>query len=328
MSYSWPSSFSFGLFSESHLQISSRNLIVLCPFFVLRCLSYRSVVSPWRQVVLPQFWLPRRGSLVPPQNTVVGFLGVRFCCYFLWHIFPIGDPFCLGIFHGGSCVCLPAFPFFVVLVNLTTESYPVTLSFLSSSWLRPFLQPLSTPKTSSHTVSFGFLFLSSSSHRRVHVLHSRTRKRESDCDWIMNWVTLLDEWFHRHGALYVSLLPVPMTSWVFIMTYRSDYDFLHFASYTVFPSTDIHVCLPSNRHPFRCYSLHLDTWGSLYTGSYFYSVTTEYYDVYWIFVSRRCMMQPIIFLGSERDHDRTLVGNALRLSTRFPETEGGNLRKY
>ncbi len=37
-------------------------MIVVCPFFVSRYLSYRSVVFPCRQVVLPQFWLPRRGS--------------------------------------------------------------------------------------------------------------------------------------------------------------------------------------------------------------------------------------------------------------------------
>jgi hypothetical protein len=36
--------------------------IVLCPFFVSRYLSYRSEVFPWRQVVLPQFWLSRRDS--------------------------------------------------------------------------------------------------------------------------------------------------------------------------------------------------------------------------------------------------------------------------
>ncbi len=48
----------------SNLQISSSQIIVLCPFFVSRYLSYRSAVTsfPWRQVVLPQFWLPRRGS--------------------------------------------------------------------------------------------------------------------------------------------------------------------------------------------------------------------------------------------------------------------------
>ena len=37
-------------------------MIVVCPFFVFRYLSYRSVVFPWRQVVLPQFWLTRRDS--------------------------------------------------------------------------------------------------------------------------------------------------------------------------------------------------------------------------------------------------------------------------
>ncbi len=46
----------------SNLQISSSQIIVLSPFFVSLYLSYRSEVSPWRQVVLPQFWLPRRDS--------------------------------------------------------------------------------------------------------------------------------------------------------------------------------------------------------------------------------------------------------------------------
>ena len=37
-------------------------MIVVCPFFVSRYLSYRSAVFPWRQVVLPQFWMSRRDS--------------------------------------------------------------------------------------------------------------------------------------------------------------------------------------------------------------------------------------------------------------------------
>ncbi len=31
--------------------------------------------------------------------------------------------------------------------------------------------------------------------------------------------------------------------------------------HTAFPSADIHVWFPSQWHPFRCYILHLDTWG-------------------------------------------------------------------
>ena len=33
---------------------------------------------------------------------------------------------------------------------------------------------------------------------------------------------------------------------------------LHFASYSTWPSEDIHVCLPSQRHPSRRYVLLLD----------------------------------------------------------------------
>ena len=47
--------------------------------------------------------------------------------------------------------------------------------------------------------------------------------------------------------------------------------------HVAFPSTDIHVWLPSQWYPSRRYMLHLDTWGLLYTISYFYSVTPGYY---------------------------------------------------
>jgi len=56
-------------------------------------------------------------------------------------------------------------------------------------------------------------------------------------------------------------LPVLLTSWVCIMTSRSDCGLVHFTFYSVFQA-DIYVCLPSQRHPSRWYVLHLETWDS------------------------------------------------------------------
>jgi hypothetical protein len=71
----------------SNLQVSSSQIIVLCPFFVSWYLSYRSEVFPWRQVVLSQFWLPRRDST--SSNTGVGF--VLFLLLFLCCIVSFDD---------------------------------------------------------------------------------------------------------------------------------------------------------------------------------------------------------------------------------------------
>jgi hypothetical protein len=78
--------------------------------------------------------------------------------------------------------------------------------------------------------------------------------------------------------------PAPMTSLVYIMTSRSGCGLLHFASYVEFQSEDIHV---------------LDSFSRSYFSVTFFILTvlftllgTEYFVV----VSRRCMIQPFIFL--------------------------------
>jgi hypothetical protein len=47
-------------------------------------------------------------------------------------------------------------------------------------------------------------------------------------------------WF---GTLHTSLLPVPITSWLLIMTSRSGCGLLHFVSYADFPIANIHATL-------------------------------------------------------------------------------------
>ena len=73
------------------------SFIVPSPFFVLRCFSHRSALFPCRKVVLPQFWLPRRGST--SSNT--GGVGVRFVfvviSLLLFPLVTIGD-FSVGYF--------------------------------------------------------------------------------------------------------------------------------------------------------------------------------------------------------------------------------------
>jgi len=89
----------------SNLQISSSQMIVLSPFFISRYLSHRSTVFPWNQVVLPQFWLPRRDSASSKYG-------------------------CGVIFHCGASTFLPeitsAASIVVVLAIFTVTTYPVT----------------------------------------------------------------------------------------------------------------------------------------------------------------------------------------------------------
>ena len=89
-----------------------------------------------------------------------------------------------------------------------------------------------------------------------------------ESEW-MDWLTFLMicrhlhlRWLRvQHALVFYMLLPVRMTSWVVHNLVTST----RFATSRISWSSDIHVWLPSQRHPSRCYVLHLDTWGSLYT---------------------------------------------------------------
>ncbi len=93
-------------------------------FFVSRYLSYRSSVLPWRQVVLRQFWLPRRDST--SSNTGVGF--VLFLLLFLWYIAPLAiiDAFPGRVCSDVDASVLPLQSTVVVLIILTAVTYPTT----------------------------------------------------------------------------------------------------------------------------------------------------------------------------------------------------------
>ncbi len=107
----------------------SESGIVLSPFFVSRYLSCRRVVFPWRQVVLPQFWLSRRVS-TSSNSGGVGF--VLFLLLFLrcivtvfLYVHSTGD-FLVGYVPLLALVFLPLQSTVVVLVILTTATYPTT----------------------------------------------------------------------------------------------------------------------------------------------------------------------------------------------------------
>ena len=108
--------------------------------------------------------------------------------------------------------------------------------FLDSCLRYSLVDPLfsSHHNTKTQNSCFRFLFLSSSSHRRVQLC------RRGESDWTD--VTLR---YSLTSPTFTSLLDLLRT----------------------FPREDIHVWFPSQRHPSRNYVLHLDTWGPLFTFS-------------------------------------------------------------
>lgn len=101
---------------------------------------------------------------------------------------------------------------------------PSSLRSLCSFSRLILVDPRSAPKTSSRISIFCFWVLPRG-EELMHCVPERGRG-ESDCDWIMSWITLLHPLATTRSACFG------------------------------FTSADIHVWLPCLRHPFRRYVLH------------------------------------------------------------------------
>jgi len=136
------------------------------PFFVSRCFSHRSAVFPWRQVVLPQFWLPRRDST--SSNTG----GVGFVLFLLLFLCCIVSLAITGDFGRAFSI--------VVIVHFCRYNLPLWCSQFSPLQLtRPhpiaslfvLVPSLNFPRSSlsikTGSLRFHFSFWSSSSRRRA-----------------------------------------------------------------------------------------------------------------------------------------------------------------
>ena len=118
--------------------------------------------------------------------------------------------------------------------------------------------------TKTRNSRFRFLFLSSSSCRRIQSLRERG-------EWVNDIWTGLRSYFNRFTDIHIF--------WVLVTT-CSVWGLLHFGSDATFPIADIHVCIPSHRYPSRHYVLLLDTWGSSFTINQ-YSSLSHYWHVMW-----------------------------------------------
>ncbi len=228
-------------------------MIVVCPFFVSRYLSYRSAVFPWRQVVLPQFWLARRDST-----------SSKYGCWGSLCFVVIFSAFFLG-FSGRVCSVVGASVFAATIYRCGArhchycnlpDHIPSSLRS-SCSFLRFILDD---PLSASHSRRPSLFITTFSARRRGEsewITRSRSPKhRRRESEWIS--LRLMDSpTFLINFAL--SMLWCS-TSFYQCASCRLNWwqSTLH---HTSFPRTDIHVWLPSQRHPSRRYILHLDTWG-------------------------------------------------------------------
>ena len=206
------------------------------------------------QRVSHKFWLHRcsweQCVILPPI-----WVHVVFCCLLSVLVIIV-----VGLSVVGVCVFTTTIST-VVLVIFTT--YPVHRHFtLRDLFLH--LIVVDPPSWIQKQVRvFRFFFLSSSSLRRTPWISLLDTGRGEWIDWIMDYapprrIGFVDMYIFWQpttwsacfrDTLHVLRVPVPMTSWVCIMTSRSGCDFLHFASYAAFPRADFHEWFPSQWYP-------------------------------------------------------------------------------
>ena len=174
------------------------------------------------------------------------------------------------------------------------SSLPSSCSFLHLL----LVDPISPPKTSSRISVFYFLV-----PRLPHTegcMHYTREHRRRESDWLMNWINLLDTMGFADIYIFWQLRA---TSSFQVLT--SMYGFLLSGILLGVTSSFRYLGSLYTIRPF--YSVTPEAYHILWRRKIilwhrkimvFKVVTSEYYVVYFVFVSRRCMMQPIISLFS------------------------------